>query len=238
MKFNTRLSLKNPGRSFVMIALLGAALSFSSCKTDVEQPQEVAALSITNAAPALASLDFVVEGTKVNNTPLLFGQNIDYVRAYPGKRNGAVYAAGTTTKSLYSANFNLTARAYHSLYILPQGDSLSYLLVMDEFKVPATDKAQVRFANLSPNSPSYNLELQGDTTTFSDRAYKTLTPYKYVKPAIFKVLLRNKTTNEIVASVENVELKANRYYTIWAKGLAGTDVEAQKLGIKVTEQFN
>lgn len=236
MKFNTTQILKNSGKSLSTLVLLGATLSFSSCKTDVPEPEIVSALAITNASATVPSLDFVIEGTKVNNSALLFGQKVDYVRAYPGSRTADVYATGVA-KSLYTAKFDLTAGLYHSLYILSTGQEVSYLVVKDEFKSPVADKAQLRFANLSSDSPSYNLELEGDTTTFSDRAYKTLTPYKYVKPGIFKVILRNKTTNAIVVSMDNVELKANKYYTIWAKGLVNTDVQEQKIGIKLSQHF-
>lgn len=236
MKFNTTLPSKNIGKSLSTLVLLGAALSFSSCKTDVQEPEIISALAVTNAATTVPSLDFVIEGTKVNSSALLFGQKIDYVRAYPGSRTADVYATGVA-KSLYTGKFDLTAGLYHSLYILATGQEVSYLVVKDEFKSPVADKAQLRFANLSSDSPSYNLELEGDTTTFSDRTYKTLTPYKYVKPGIFKVILRNKTTNAIVVSMDNVELKANKYYTIWAKGLVNTEVQEQKIGIKLSQHF-
>lgn len=243
MKFNTTLLSKNAGKSKLALVLLGAALiSLNACKTDVPEPEIISALAVTNASTSTPSVDFVIEGTKVNANPLLYGQKVDYVRAYPGSRTADVYATGVA-KSLYSGKFELTAGLYHSLYILTDptltsGSQISYLLVKDEYKSPVADKAQIRFANLSSDSPSYDLELQGDTTTFADRAYKTLTPYKYVKPAIFKVLLKNKATGSVVASLDNVELKANKYYTIWAKGLVNTDVEAQKLSIQLSEHFN
>lgn len=236
MKFKTTLFSKHPATSTLMIALLGTVLSLSSCKTDVAAPEEIAALSVVNAAPTLPSIDFVIEGTKVNNTALLFGQKVEYVGAYPGKRTASVYTAGTA-KSVYTGNFSLTARLYHSLYVLSAGDTASYLLVQDQYKAPAADKAQLRFANLSSDSPAYSLELEGDTTAFADRSYRALTPFKYVKPAIYKLLLRNTSTNAVVASMENVEFKANKYYTVWAKGLQTTTVEAQKLGIKVSEHY-
>jgi len=236
MKFKTTLFSENAGRSSAMIALLGAALSFSSCKTDVQQPEAIAALSITNASTNIPSLDFVITGTKVNNSPFLFGQKIDYLGVYPGSASATVYATNST-KADYTGTFNLTARLYHSLFIVNDKESVSYLFVKDEYQETVTDKAQVRFANLSSDSPSYTMELEGDTTAFADRTYKTLTPYKYIKPAIFKVLLKDKATNAIVASMANIELKAGKYYTIWAKGLVTTTVEANKLALHISEQI-
>jgi len=236
MKFKTTLFSESTGKSSVMIALLGAALSFSSCKTDVQEPEVISALSITNASTNVPSLDFVLEGTRVNNTPFLYGQKIDYVGVYPGAARASVFATSATTPT-YTGSFTLTPKLYHSLYIVNDQQSLAYVFVKDEYKETVTDKAQVRFANLSSDSPSYTLELEGDTTAFADRAFKTLTPYKYIKPAIFKVLLKNKTTNAVVATATNVDLKAGKYYTIWAKGLATTTVEANKLAIHISEQI-
>jgi hypothetical protein len=236
MNFKTTLFSENARKSSVMIALLGAALSFSSCKTDVQQPEAIAALSITNASTNIPSLDFVLEGTRVNNAPFLYGQKIDYVGVYPGTASASVYPTATT-RADFTGSFTLLPRLYHSLYIVNDKLSVTYLFVKDEYKETVTDKAQVRFANLSSDSPSYTMELEGDTTAFADRAFKTLTPYKYIKPAIFKVLLKDKTTNAVVASMANIELKAGKYYTIWAKGLVTTTVDANKLALHISEQL-
>jgi len=240
MKVNLTPLSKNIKRSAVFLALLGITVSFSSCiKNDGTQqaPQQVAALAITNASPTSTPIDFYLDNTaaRVNSTALAYGQKIDYVRAYPGLRTGIVTNSGSSSV-IYSNKFTLVAGDYHSLYIVTKGDSLNYLLVKDQFNTPPTHKAMVRFANLSPDSITYSLEIVGDTTAFTGKRFKTLTGFKPITPSsTYTINLRNTTTNAIVATQTNVLLVDQAFYTIWAKGLSNTTVAAQKTAIQVSQ---
>lgn len=244
MKFNPTLFSKNTRRFSAVIALLGTVVAFSACtKTETQSPQLVSAVSVTNASPTSNSVDFYIGNQKVNNSAILYGTRLDYVYPAPGTYSGTVTTSGTS-KSLYTSNFTLINGAYHSLYILSKVnpansvDSISYLNVKDDFTTPPAGKARVRFINLSPDAPSYNLEITGDTTAFADRTYKTFTAFKSVNPQTSVVLnLRDKATNAIVASIPNVEFRDQKYYTVWAKGLVTTSVVAQKVTLQVSQHF-
>ncbi|HEY0177041.1 MAG TPA: DUF4397 domain-containing protein, partial [Pedobacter sp.] len=116
-------------------------------------------------------------------------------------------------------------------------DSISYLTIRDTISTPPANTAKVRFINLVSDAPAYNLEISNDTTAFSNRAYKTYTSFKNVKPQIVKLTLRDKNTNAVVASLENIEFKDQKFYTVWAKGLVNTTVAEQKLSIQVSQHF-
>jgi hypothetical protein len=96
-------------------------------------------------------------------------------------------------------------------------------------------KSRVRFINLSPDAPSYSLEIQGDATTLSDRAFKTATLFKYIadKPKA-KLLLRDKSTGQVIFTLPGIEFKKGFVYSVWTKGLTATTVEAQKISLKVS----
>ncbi|MCD0489747.1 DUF4397 domain-containing protein [Pedobacter sp. MC2016-14] len=228
--FNTRLT-----RTFLLTAAAGIAILFNACKQDdVVYTPTIAALSIVNASPNSPSLDFYIDNQRVNTNGLLFGDKIEYQRAYQGNRNTSVAVTGAQTP-LITKTINLVAAQYHSLYIVGNQESLDYVLLKDDETDPAATKAKVRFVNLSPDAPALNLEVVGDATPFTDLAYKAFTPFKDVTPATATLKLTNKTTGALVATLENVELKKGKTYTIWAKGLVTTTVDAQKLSIKVTE---
>lgn len=237
MKFNPTLFSRHAGRSSVFIALLGLVVSFSSCKTDVQTPQAGGALAITNASPLRNSIDFYIGNQKVNTTALLFGQKIDYVNINAGTYGGTVTNSGST-KSLYGANFTIIPGQYHSLYIVSQPDStLSYVATLDTIPTPAANKAAIRFINLVSDAGAYNLEISNDTTAFANKLYKGKTPFKTVTAQIVKLTLRDKATNTVVSSQENVEFKSQKVYTILAKGLVNTTVDAQKVSILVSPQL-
>ena len=238
MKLIATLTPKNAKWHLASVALLGIVISFSSCKTDNDfQAQPVAALAVTNASLTAKAVDFYIGPNKVNYSPLTLGATTDYVTAYPGKRNATVSAAGSST-NLYAGTFTLEESYYHSLYIVSKDvlnkDSLSFLTIRDDFPTPPTGKAEVRFINLSPDATAYSLELVKDTTTFAKRPYKTFTPFKGITPAKYTVLLKNDADKTTVATLENVEIASQEFYTIYAKGITNTTTAAEKLSLQVS----
>jgi len=218
----------------LLSALIGSAVFFNSCKNDFDNSGPgIAALSVVNAYPSTTPLDFYMGTQRVNNTGLAFGQKLQYFEAYEGKHAAKVTLSNSTT-TLANKTIDLKGGIYHSLYLLGNTtDSLSYLLLTDQPLQPAAGNANVRFINLSPNSPSLSLELTGDTTGFKNKAFKDFTPFKPVKAAKSTFVLRN-ATNATVATRDTVNLQNGRTYTIWAKGLATGGTDVTKLSIEVT----
>jgi hypothetical protein len=239
MKFNPTLFLKKPERSFLFISMLYVAICFSSCKHDDDiQIPDQAAFSITNASPTKTSVDFFIDNKRVNNSGgLPFGNNTGYWLALTGSRTATVTAAGSST-NLHTGKVTLETGRYYSVFIVNSADTLSLLNINDRFlDVVPEGKAQIRFINLSPDAPAYNLEYEGDTTAFTNRAYKDYTAFKNVPAKTGITLnLKNAATNAVVATLPNIELKNRQTYTIWAKGLSVTASPdtTQKLSLKIT----
>lgn len=232
MKLNRTSFSKNIKSSIAIIALIGTTLSFTSCKKDEPVQRDASALSITNASPLRDSVDFLVNNQKLNGTaPLLFGTTYNYIGFTPGTLNVGV-ARPNNPKAFYNANITLTNGLYQSLYIVNKGDSTSFLLLKDNFTAPAAGQGKIRFVNLSSDSPAYDLVLEGDTTTFKNRAFKEFSDFKNIKPAKYKVSLVNTTTKAVAATLADVEITAGNFYTIYAKGLLSSTVEAKKISIK------
>jgi len=236
MKFIPTLFSKNTRRFIALFAMTGAVISLSSCTKNEFQPQpEVSGLMVFNASPVQNSIDFLFAGQKVNTSPLLFGQKIDYVKAYSGVRNVSIVNT-TNSQTIKSSDITLKNGLYHSLFVLTSGDSTSFYNVVDSVAYGSSDKGRVRFINLAADAPAYKIEIEGDTATFAPRAYKALTPFKAVTAkTTAKIFLKAPATNEIVATLENVELKRDGFYTIWVKGLVNATVDAQKISLQVSK---
>ncbi len=221
-------------KASVVAALIGTAVFFNSCKNDINNTTPaIAALTVVNAYPDANPLDFYMGGAKVNNTGLAFGQKLDYFQAYEGSRSVNVTAAGSLT-SLVTKPITLKGGFYHSLFVIGKAAAdLDFLLLEDNFTQQA-EKANVRFINLAPDAAALSLEIVGDTTKFDDKAYKSATPFKNIVPAKANLILRDKASNTVKASVNEVNLEKGKIYTIWAKGLETTSSDATKLEIKVS----
>lgn len=224
---------KRSRQSTLLIAMLGIAVGFTACKNEVVEPEIISALSVNNASPTTGALDFYLSDQKVGAKSLPFGFKYDYVRAYSGKRTGKVVDSATKT-TLHTSDFDLAVGKYHSLYIVKQNETMSLAVFEDNFKNTA-DSSQLRFINLSADAPALSLELEGDTTKFANKAFKTATGFKNVAPKKYKLNLKNTATGIIVATLPEVTMEKNQYYTVWAKGLTNTAVDAEKLSIKVSK---
>lgn len=234
MKFNLTSFSKNIKTTLVLTAITGAVLSFNACKKDMPIQQDRSALSITNASPVNDSIDFILNNRKVSSASLPYGKTYNYFTLISGKQLGALAKAGSV-ETFYRANFDLATNQYHSLYITSQtinkADSSAFLVIKDDFTAPAAGQGKIRFINLSSNSPAYDLVIDGDTTSFKNRAFKEYTVFKNLKPAKYKVSLVNPTTKAVAATLADVEITAGNFYTIYAKGLLGATVPAKQLSI-------
>jgi hypothetical protein len=235
MKTYPNFKLKS---AFLIAALIGLTAIFQSCKMDNPAPaQDVSALTVTNASPNSNGLDFYIDNQKVNAAGFNYPLRIPYLRVYSGSRAAKVTAASNPA-TLFSGNLVLLPGEYNSLFIIGKVEALDFLLVKDDLSFPAAGKTKLRFGNLSPDAPAMSLEIVGDTTQFANKAYKTFTAFKTIKPGKFTLNLRNNATNAVVATMPDVELLPDKAYTIWAKGLTTTTVDAQKLGIHIINHDN
>ena len=222
-------------KASVIAALVGTAVFFNSCKNNIDNTSPaIAALTVVNAYPDANPLDFYMGGSKVNNTGLAFGQKIDYFRVYEGSRSVNVTAAGSLT-SLLTKSVTLKGGFYHSLFVTGKAPAdLDFLLLEDNF-APQAEKVSLRFVNLAPDAAALSLEIAGDTTKFDDRAYKSATSFKNIVPAKANLVLRDKASNIVKASLDTVNLVKGKVYTIYAKGLENSSSDLNKLELKVSE---
>ncbi|RAJ35510.1 DUF4397 domain-containing protein [Pedobacter cryoconitis] len=234
MKFNLTSFSKNIKRTLVVTAVAGAVLSFNACKKDTPIQQDRSALSITNASPLNDSVDFILNNRRITSGSLPFGKSYNYFTLTSGTQLGALAKPGSV-ETFYKANFDLATNQYHSLYIttqtLAKADSSAFLVIKDDFTAPAAGNGKIRFINLSSDSPAYDLVIEGDTTSFKNRAFKEYTVFKNLKPAKYKVSVVNTTTKAVAATLADVEITAGNFYTIYAKGLLGATVPAKQLSI-------
>jgi hypothetical protein len=235
MKTYPQLRLKS---MLLIVALLGFTTFFQSCKVDDPTPApEVSALTIINASPNSSGLDFFIDNQLVNQATFTYPLRIPYQRVYAGSRAAKV-AASSSSSILFSGNLVFEPREYYSLFIIGKVEALDFLTIKDDLSFPTPGKSKLRFGNLSPDAAAMSLEIIGDTTQYANKAYKSFTDFKNINPGKVTLKLKDNATQTVLATLANVEILPNKVYTVWAKGLTTTTVEAQKLGIHVINHDN
>ncbi|TDO22425.1 DUF4397 domain-containing protein [Pedobacter duraquae] len=230
MKITSNSKLRNLllASSLALVAILPA------CKLDEVPNPDVSALTIINASPNSTAIDFYLDNERVNaaDGSFLFPLRIPYQRILAGNHQATVRAAGSAT-SLLQSNLTFPTNQYGSLFIIGKADALAYLQIKDELTYPTAGKTKVRFINLIPDATTLTMEIVGDATTFSNKAYKEFSNFENVTSGVKTILLKDAATNTTVATLTDYDLKADKVYTIWAKGLITTAVTTQKAGLQV-----
>ncbi len=90
------------------------------------------------------------------------------------------------------------------------------------------NKAYVRFVHLSPNAPKLDFYMNGKEI-FNNIDYKNITNYSSVDPKNYTLSLKIANTENTILTSPNANLKADKYYTVYAVGLANGKPSLQVL---------
>jgi hypothetical protein len=221
-------------RNTMALAILSiSALNLSSCSSDPVAAPEVAYLSVLNASPTPATYNAYMGAEKVNSVPLPFGGGTNYFPKVPGSY-AVKFTTASSTDAIINKNLNLENNKVYSLFLIDKGDKLDYLLNNDPVNNAASEKAFIRFANLSPDAPALSLTVKDSTTPLvTDKAYKTLS--NFVETEAKSYILQVKTTSNGAQLKEDqtIELKAGKSYTLMAIGMLNATGNDQPFQIKI-----
>lgn len=180
----------------------------------------LALVSFYHCAPNVNDLDIIVDGqTKVNDTPVGYGEYSDYLAFYTGQRDFE-FVKDNNDDVLIDTTLTLLPNKTYSVFVANPLDSVQAVVLLDSAAAPDEGKAMIRFVHLSPDSPGLDIYI-ADQKTFPELNYKSGTEFKEI--AAGKKTLEFKTfdgTSEVLLTVPNVEIKSREYYTVVLQGFA------------------
>jgi len=220
MNIFTNLFPKNLSRLLAITAFSVSTLAFNSCKKTEEVAVQATVLSVVNTSPTLGTYNVYLNDTKINPAALPFGGRTAYAQYTAGDFSIKVTTANAVD-NLLSKTITLADQTAYSYYLIGKTPNLDGLLVTDDLSTYSADKAFVRFINLSPDAPTLDLFVKDATTSLiADKAYKAVSGFVAVDPAVYNYDIKEKTTGTVKASVSTgAALVAGKYYTIIARGL-------------------
>ncbi|AMR29917.1 hypothetical protein A0256_00055 [Mucilaginibacter sp. PAMC 26640] len=204
-----------------MVCLM--AVSLTSClknnNNTVVQPP-AAALSVINASPDAPSLDFYLDANKANSYPFGYGNGIDYISAFAGKRQAIFKTAGSAT--VYKTDsVTLQQNKYYTLYLTNVAPNTEYLLLNDTIVKPADGKASIRLVNVSKDAPAVDLAIKGGPVLVANKSFKGFSGFVPVAVNNNSTIeIRQAGTATVLATIEKVSLNNGSIYTVWLQGLA------------------
>ncbi|WP_162276894.1 DUF4397 domain-containing protein [Mucilaginibacter pedocola] len=215
--------------------LLAIAMLFTACTKDnnaVVTPG-AAALSVIHAAPGTPELHLKVNGTKSDLKALTFGTASPYGKIQEENLEFSI-TKKDSSRIITRSTLPLRNGKNYSLFIADIPARAAFTLIEDDLSAPATDKAKVRFVNMSPNSGNLDLVLTGQTAPVTtNTAFKAGTAFASVTPgAELNFEIRENTKTEVLAKIEKVKIEKGKIYTIWARGLKAA-ADSTKLSLAV-----
>ncbi len=210
--------------------IVGTALLVPGCKDlDPLNPAATitARLMTVFASPSPTSPDTVdvLVDNIVLGTGLRYPTNmsITYVPVPTGAHQLRLRGARSTA-TLLSTTFQVEAGTSVSLFIIDSLAKASILTLIDSLTTPATGKAKIRFAHLSPNAPAYDLAIagRGVIAGLNNRAFKQFSDFAVVdtgRGLTLQLLQAGTSARDTVRTA--FQLATGRIYTVFARGFKG-----------------
>lgn len=199
--------------SMTLLVLLAA------CNPDeeefVSEPVEVAYVSIYHAAPNAPAFDISVDGRVINNNPFEYSAYSGYLNFFTGNRDFK-FRSMNADNALIDTTFNFEDGKAYSLFAINTLSKIEALLVVDSAAAPADGKAMVRFINLAPDAPAFDLAA-GTTAIFTGNKFKDATQFTEIDADTYTFEVKN-AGGTAVLSAKDVDILPGRFYTIITRG--------------------
>lgn len=188
----------------------------------------VSYLRVLHAVPDAPNVD-VYLNDKIIAKNLAYKQFTDYLSIAPGNYTVKIYPTGNTTTPVINTSF--FARE-NNIYTAAAAELLKniYLKVIEDTPMPITPgKTMVRFIHLSPNAPMVNVTLPNSNIGFQNVSFSQVTEYKEMNPGVSSIQITASQTGDVVLTAPNMRFGPNKFYSIYAVGLAGGNPPLQIL---------
>ena len=217
-------------RLWAIVALVVMVTSFSACLKDVDTTpsRPIAAFSIINGIVSSTAVDFFDNTTAkptASNLALGFGDNSYLV--YGGVHQFSFTKTGTLTPALATVTSQFDSLNYFTLVTYGDSSHAAVRAIKDDFSTASTSKLNIRFFNLSPNSPNVDLYI-GDVKVDSNVAYigngAISTAFKALSTIGSASSLKVKLTGSSgatlpIAQNTTADLVSGQVYTIYLSGM-------------------
>jgi hypothetical protein len=209
--------------------------SVISCGDDDVAPAAEAKALIVHASPDAPGVGVTVDGTLTSLGTLEFTKFTGYTTLPADKEIKVGLRVPGQTTDAYSAAVTLAKDKSYTILAINRLATIGFLSFDDTqfLTAPASGKAKVRFIHASPDAPAVDITAKGSTTKIFDNA--TFKDFQVIETNAGTLDLDVKVagTQIVALSLTGIRLEANKIYTVLARGLLTTSVDAQKLGATI-----
>ncbi|WP_316752388.1 DUF4397 domain-containing protein [Pedobacter gandavensis] len=200
-------------------ALLTASTVFlSACSTKEVPVPEAASLMVVNTSPTPATFNAYINNGLMNQAAIPFGGALGYLRVNIGE-SAIKFTTASSSESLITKKITMENNKAYSLFLVGKTEQLDYLVINDVLTKMPTDKAAIRFINLSPDAGLLDLVVKDGATLIGDKAYKTYSDFTEAEAKKQTIQIKDKATGLVISELVDAEFKAGSIYTILSIGM-------------------
>ena len=199
-----------------------------------------AQVRVAHLSPNTPAVDIWLDGKVVDglrNVP--FKTVSGYLSIPVGKRDIAVYVAGTTTNPAIDVKgLALEEKAYTVAAIGTLGGAGAQALrpaVFVDDLTSKSGKARVRVIHASPDAPAVDVAVQGGAVVVPNLVYPNATGYLDLDAGVYPLEIRAAGMMAAVFKFSTPALEAGKVYTVFAIGRLGTTGEFGVLPVADTK---
>lgn len=207
------------------ILVTGFALSlmsvFNGCDENTVTPptSSMSRTTITHASPNAPNVDILV-GDNVIATNVAYPSSLPYTELNTGSNRIRIRATGTSNYVVDDTLFFEENKSY-SVFAIDSVSKISTLFLTDNLTVPGNTYSNVRFVNLSPNSPSLDVAITGKSVVFPFYSFKESSTFRPVNADTVTLEVRLAGSPTPIYTLNNVIFENGKIYTIYARGFIG-----------------
>ncbi len=169
-----------------------------------------------NAATNGEPIDIYVNNKLVVSN-LNYGEYTEYFKTMPGTYRVVIYRTANVNTPIVNTRLTFSANTIYTAAIIGTPAFNSIQLVESRNRFLLNNASYLRFANFSPNAPSFDIYIDGKLL-ISDITYKEVSNYISLIPGMHTIVLKIAGTDTIVFNKPQVQLRAGRSYTAFILG--------------------
>lgn len=179
-------------------------------------------MRLLNASPNAPAVDVYFNGQLITSN-LAYKDFTEYMSTSPGLYNVKVFPHGKVSSPIIDTRMKIPTDSILTLALANNLEEIQILPYLEPKLPIPPGNAYVKFVHLSPGTPNVDITLPNGTVLFKDVEFEEGTDYIPLKVGTYTIEAKPTGSDKTVLTVPNINLKPNRFYTIYAVGyLDGT----------------
>lgn len=226
-------------KTLLSALLLSSMFLMNSCLQDRDPgPQPDAGfLTIYHGVADGPAMDIFTEMGRINNSPLTYSNSFPYSQFYVGERV-LRFTPSNAANTLLETTHTLEKDKVYSIFLVNRLAEMEAVKIEDKWEEPTSELAQIRIAHLSPDAGNIRIEIGDEEEFFGEKIeYQDFSAFKAIEKGKTSIKVYTEDGSEELISVDEIDIRGNRVYTLIVRGLKDPQNSNNPLSIQLMTNY-